>query len=116
MFEKLFQEIENSLKGFKAIIVVSSDGIEIDSKIKEDLPHEILSAELNNILHNLERLKADISIGSYEEVVIKTDIENILLVKISKDSFVLLVTDKSDPTGKSVYEIQRLIPKFLEML
>ncbi len=116
MFEEIFAQIENRLKGFKAISVVSSDGIEIASKIKEELPHEILSAELNNILHNLERLKSDISIGSYEEVIIKTDQENVILIKMSDDAFVLLVTDKTDPTGRSVYEVQRLAFNFLEML
>lgn len=116
MFENIFKALEERLAGFKAVAIVSSDGIEIEVKVKEELSHEVLSAELNSILQHLERLNEDISLGSYEEVVIKTNKENICLTRISSEAFVLLVTDKNETTGKSLYEIQRLIPEFLKIL
>lgn len=116
MFETVFGKLEERLKGFKAAVVVSVDGIEIEARIKEDLSHEILSAELNSILQHLERLNQDISLGSYEEVIIKTNKENICLIKISKEAFVLLITEKMETTGKAIYEVERLIPEFLEIL
>ncbi len=116
MFESIFKALEERLKGFKAAAIVSSDGIEIEAKVKEELSHEVLSAELNSILQHLERLNEDVSLGSYEEVVIKTNRENICLTKISSEAFVLLVTDKNETTGKSLYEIQRLIPEFSKIL
>lgn len=116
MFEKIFDEIESKIADFKAISVVSMDGIEIESRIKEDLQHEVLSAEMNGILQHLKRLKDDVSIGLYEEVVIKTEKENICLIKINEEVFVLIVTGKSVPTGKVIYEVVRRIPDITKEL
>jgi predicted regulator of Ras-like GTPase activity (Roadblock/LC7/MglB family) len=116
MFKELFKLLEERVKGFKAAVVVCGDGIEIESQMKNAFSHEILSAELNTILRHLDRLKEDSQIGSYEEVVIRTDKENICLVKLSKDIFVLFVTETYEPTGHSVYEVMRLAPDFLKIL
>lgn len=116
MFKDLFDILENKIKGLKAAVVVSGDGIEIESRIKSDLPHEILSAELNTVLRDLDRLKEDSQIGSYEEVIIRTEKENICLIKLSSETFVLLVTDTLEPTGRSVYEVKRLAPQFSKIL
>ncbi len=116
MFENIFRELEGRLKGFMAVAIVSADGIEIEAKVKEELSHEVLSAEMNSILQHLDRLQDEISLGAYEEVVIKTDKENICLIRVSEEAFVLLVTDKSETTGRSLYEVQRLIPEFSKML
>lgn len=116
MFKELFRLLEERVKGFRAVVVVSGDGIEIESKINSAFSHEILSAELNTILRHLDRLREDSQIGAYEEVVIKTDRENICLVKLSNEMFILFVTDTGEPTGHSVYEVKRLAPDFLEIL
>lgn len=116
MFETVFGKLEERLKGFRAAVFVSVDGIEIEARVKEELSHEVLSAELNSILQHLERLNKDVSLGSYEEVIIKTDKENVCLIKISKEAFILLIIEKSETTGKAIYEVERLIPEFLEIL
>jgi predicted regulator of Ras-like GTPase activity (Roadblock/LC7/MglB family) len=116
MFKELFRLLEERVRGFKAVVVVSGDGIEIESKIKSAFSHEILSAELNTILRHLDRLKEDSQIGSYEEVIIRTDKENICLIKLSREMFVLFVTETYEPTGHSVYEVKRLSPDFLKIL
>ena len=116
MFKELFRLLEERVKGFKAVVVVSGDGIEIESKINSAFSHEILSAELNTVLRHLDRLREDSQIGGYEEVIIRTDRENICLVKLSKEIFILFVTETSEPTGRSVYEVKRLAPEFLAIL
>lgn len=116
MFKELFMLLEERVKGFKAVVVVSGDGIEIESRMNGEFSHEILSAELNTILRHLDRLREDSQIGSYEEVMIRTDRENICLVKLSNEMFILFVTDTCEPTGHSVYEIKRLAPEFLKIL
>lgn len=116
MFEQIFKTLEERLKGLRAAVVVSSDGIELEAKVKDEFSHEVLSAELNSVLQHLERLNQDESLGVYEEVIIKTNKENVCLVKVSSEAFVLLVTDKTETTGKSVYEVQRLIPEFSKIL
>ncbi len=49
-------------------------------------------------------------------MIIRTDRENICLVKLSREIFVLFVTETSEPTGRSVYEVKRLAPEFLKIL
>ena len=63
MFESLFAGLEQSLPGMKAIALVGDDGIEVDSHVKADMPHEVLSAEMNGILRNLERLRQELELG-----------------------------------------------------
>lgn len=116
MFKEIFRELAAAIPGFRAGSVVGSDGIEIQSHVPSDLPHEVLSAELNGILRNLDRLKADVGIGLLEEVVVRTDSENILLLRLSPDMFVLVITDRDNPTGPARYAIQRMAHRFMAVL
>jgi len=116
MFKTLFAELAAVIPGFRAGSVVGSDGIEIESHVPSDLPHEVLSAELNGILRNLDRLKVDVGIGVLEEVMVRTDAENILLLRLSPDMFILVITDRESPTGPARYAIQRMAHRFLAVL
>jgi predicted regulator of Ras-like GTPase activity (Roadblock/LC7/MglB family) len=116
MFRELFRILAGVIPGFRAASVVGYDGIEIESHVPSDLPHEVLSAELNGILRNLDRLKADVGMGTLEEVVIRTNAENILLLRLSPELFILVITEPGHSTGQARYEVQRLAHRFLEAL
>ncbi len=116
MFREQFRALEGLVPGFRAAAVVGSDGIEIESHVVADLPHEVLSAELNGTLRNLDRLREEAGIGDLEEVVIRTSGENLLLLRLSPELFVLTITDASQPTGRARYEVQRLAHEFLRAL
>ncbi len=116
MFDKIFQRLENALPGFRAAAVVGSDGIEIEAWVRSELPHEVLSAELNGLLRNLDRLQSEAGIGGLEEVVIRTSGENLLMLRLSPELFVLVITGVDQPTGKARYEIQRLAQAFMTQL
>jgi predicted regulator of Ras-like GTPase activity (Roadblock/LC7/MglB family) len=114
MFKHLFSKLEAALPGLKSAAVVGQDGIEVDVFVKEDLPHEILSAEMNGILRTMDRLRSELALGTLSEVVIRTDTQNILLTALSEGLFLLLVTGPSETTGKVRYETQRLAHEFVE--
>jgi predicted regulator of Ras-like GTPase activity (Roadblock/LC7/MglB family) len=116
MFEAVFSQIENALPGLRAISVVGDDGIEIDSYVKSDLAHEVISAEMTGILRTLDRAKSELSLGRLDEVVIRTDEENILLLSLNAGLFVLLVTDPTEATGRARYEVKRLAHQIIEIL
>lgn len=116
MFKDLFRTLEATVPGFRAAAVVGSDGIEIESHVVESLPHEVLSAELNGTLRNLDRLKEEVGIGSLQEVVVRTDAENLLMFRLSDELFVLMITGAGESTGRARYEIQRLAHRFLAVL
>jgi len=116
MFKELFRDLEASIPGFRAGAVVGSDGIEIESHVPADLPHEVLSAELNGILRNLDRLQVEVGIGALEEVFVRTDVENILLMRLSPELFTLVITDRESPTGPARYAVQRMAHRFLAVL
>jgi predicted regulator of Ras-like GTPase activity (Roadblock/LC7/MglB family) len=116
MFKSLFAGLEQSLPGMKAIALVGDDGIEVDSYVKDDLPHEVLSAEMNGILRNLDRLRHELELGKLTEVILRTQNQNIILFSLAEGLFILLVTEPTETTGRARFEIQRLAPKFVEIL
>ena len=59
MFRDLFESLEASIPGFRFICVVARDGIEVGSHQSEEFPHEVLSAEMNGVLQNLERMSEE---------------------------------------------------------
>lgn len=116
MFKELFKEIAAAIPGFRAAAVVGSDGIEIECYVQESLPHEVLSAELNGMLRNLARMREEVGIGAFQEAVLRTKQENILLLTLSDEMFLLLIMGAEHPTGRARYEIQRQAYRFLAIL
>lgn len=116
MFESLFAGLEQTLPGMKAIALVGDDGIEVVSHVKTDLPHEVLSAEMNGILRNLDRLRQELELGKLNEVILRTQNQNIILFSLSEGLFILLVTEPTETTGRARFEIQRLAPQFIEII
>lgn len=116
MFREVFAELEAQIPDMRAISIVGRDGIEIDSRIREDLPHEVMSAEMNGLLRNLERFEAEFGLGKTEEMVVRTDVQNILLLALSRDLFVLVITGPSTATGQARYYVQRQAHRFMEVL
>ena len=116
MFEREFLRLEGALPGFRAAAVVGGDGIEIEAWVRSELPHEVLSAELNGLLRNLDRLRSEVGIGVLEEMIIRTSEENLLMLRLSPELFILVITEAAQPTGKARYEIQRLAQAFLAQL
>lgn len=116
MFKDLFRILEETVPGFRAAAVVGSDGIEIESHVVDSPAHEVLSAELNGTLRNLDRLKEEAGIGGLREVVIRTDAENLLMLRLSDELFVLMITAAGEATGRARYEVQRLAHRFLAAL
>jgi predicted regulator of Ras-like GTPase activity (Roadblock/LC7/MglB family) len=116
MFREVFAEMEATIPDLQAICLVGRDGIEIDSYVHEDLPHEVLSAEMNGLLRNLERLEKEFGLGRTDEMIIRTQAQNILMVALSRDLFVLVITGPSTATGRARYQVQRLAHSFVELL
>jgi predicted regulator of Ras-like GTPase activity (Roadblock/LC7/MglB family) len=116
MFRDLFSEMEAAIPDLLAVCLVGRDGIEIDHYVREEHPHEVLSAEMNGLLRNLERLEGEFGLGRTEEMVVRTEIQNILLLALSRDLFVLVITGPSTATGMARYQVQRFAHRFLDML
>jgi len=116
MFKSLFSQLDAALPGLKAVSVVGNDGIEVDQFVKQDIAHDVLSAEMTGITRTLERLQVELNLGKLHEVVIRTDSQNVFIFSLGNGLFILLVTDASAATGKARYEVQRIAHKFSELL
>jgi len=116
MFRDLFASLESSIPGFRFICVVARDGIEVGSHQSGDFPHEVMSAELNGVLRNLERMGEEYDLDGIDQVLIRTGNQSIFVQNLSSELFVLVGMDPNAPTGKTRYEILRNAHRFLEML
>jgi len=75
-----------------------------------------MSAELNGVLRNLHRIQKEQQLGRVQEVVIRTEGQNLLLFSLTGGLFVLLVTDSSETTGKARYEVGRRAHQLIQIL
>lgn len=116
MFSALFEELHRSVPGLKAVSVVGDDGIEVDGRRFEELPHDVLSAEMNGLLKTLKRLQGEIALGAPRDLAIRTEAETVLLCPLQEGLSVLLVAGEGTPTGLARYHVQRLAHRFLEAL
>ena len=116
MFEALFEQIEEGLPGFRAIAVVGDDGMEVEARIKKELPHEVLSAEMNGIVRIIKRLREELDMGELSELILRTDRRNIILFDLKAGLFILLVTDFSETTGRTRFKVQSLASKFMDAI
>lgn len=116
MFESIFRDLELALPGMLAIAVVGDDGMEVESYIRKEVPHEVMSAELNGVLRNLHRIQQEQELGRVQEVVIRTEGQNLLLFSLTGGLFVLLVTESSETTGKARYEVNRRAHQLIQIL
>jgi|YNPNPStandDraft_1061719.scaffolds.fasta_scaffold16985_4 predicted regulator of Ras-like GTPase activity (Roadblock/LC7/MglB family) len=116
MFSALFEELHRSVPGLKAVSVVGDDGIEVDGRRFEELPQEVLSAEMSGLLKTLKRLREEISLGLPRDLVIRTDAETLVLCPLQEGLSVLLVAGEGTPSGLARYHVQRLAHRFLEAL
>jgi len=116
MFEAQFAQLEKAIPGLRAVSVVGDDGIVVEGHVKDDLPHDVLSAEMNGILRNLERLRSELGLGSLRELVLRMATQNILLFTLTQGLFILLVTEPTEATGRARYEVQRIAHGFVEIL
>ena len=116
MFESIFRELEQALPGMLAVAIVGDDGMEVESHIRAEVSHEVMSAELNGVLRNLHRIQREQNLGAIQEVVIRTDRQNFLIFSMTGGLFVLLVTEPSETTGKARYEVQRRAHQINEIL
>jgi predicted regulator of Ras-like GTPase activity (Roadblock/LC7/MglB family) len=117
MFEQQFTRLLESLPDLRAVAVVGDDGIEIESTVREDeVPHEVLSAEMNGILKTLQRLRSELALGPLNEFIVRTESQNVILFALSEGLFILLVTTPSEATGKTRFEVQRIAHQFQDAL
>ena len=116
MFESLFEQLDSSVPGLRAVSVVGNDGIEIEQYVKSELAHDVLSAEMTGILRTLERLQGELSLGTLQEVVVRTNTQNLFMFSLSGGIYILMVTESPATTGKARYEVQKLAHKFSELL
>ncbi len=116
MFEAQFAQLEKAIPGLRAVSVVGDDGIVVEGHVKDDLPHDVLSAEMNGVLRNMERLRSELDLGPVRELILRMESQNILLFTLTQGLFILLVTEPSEATGRARYEVQRIAHGFVEVL
>jgi len=116
MFEALFKKLEAQIVGFRFAAVVGDDGIEVEVYMKSELPHEMLSAEMNGIVRTINRMQGELSLGKLSEMVVRAEEQNVILSNLQEGLFILVVTDSSETTGRTRYLIQAIAPEFMSVL
>lgn len=116
MFEVLFKKMEEKIAGFRFAAVVGDDGMEVEMYMKSELPHEILSAEMNGIVRTINRMQDELNLGKLSEMVIRAEEQNVILFSLQEGLFILVVTEASEATGRTRYLIQAIAHEFMSIL
>ena len=117
MFLERLSRIANRISGASALILVSSDGIPVESVSLEDgLDLEMLSAEFLALIRSMSDNHRELDVGSVRQVTVSTGRYQLLASSLTDDYYLLLVTQPQAVLGRARFELRRAPALFVDDL
>lgn len=114
-FESLLQETIRDLEGIRGISLVGLDGIAISSIVVKGKPDlDGMSAELTTFLKTLRSSSSSLNGNTIEQMVIYTSTAATIMHEVTRDYFVVVMTDRDSLLGKARYRLIRLAGALME--
>ena len=116
VFQEMSERVRDKVRGFRALAVVSLDGIILDQVVVHPVVDAEALSEYATLLRIADRTSQDTRMGELMETVWIADRSVALTRRVSSDSFLILVADPDVPTGQARYALKqaarRLRPEF----
>lgn len=108
MFDELFQSLLLQVDGCRAVILIGSDGLVVQSKSSQaDCPCEAIAAQCSQFLKSgIETVEA-LSEQELQELIIISRSQKLLLHVINKSYFIALLFSQEAFMGKARYYLQK---------
>lgn len=108
MFLEKLSEISNRIGGARALSLVATDGIPVESvSSEEELDLEALTAELMNQVQTIGENHRDLDLGEVRQFSVSTDEVTLMVSSVSSHYYLLLVLGPEGSYGRARFELRR---------
>jgi predicted regulator of Ras-like GTPase activity (Roadblock/LC7/MglB family) len=108
VFQEMSERVRDKVRGFRALAVVSLDGIILDQVVIHPVVDDEALSEYATLLRISDRTSQDTRMGELMETVWIADRSVALTRRVSSDSFPVLVSDPDVSTGLARYALKQV--------
>jgi len=108
MFLERLSEISDRIGGVRALSLVASDGIAVESMSSgDDLDLEAVAAELMNQVQSIGESHRDLDLGQVLNFSVSTGEMTLMVSSLSDNYYLLLVLGPEGSYGRARFELRR---------
>ena len=107
VFQEMSERVRDKVRGFRALAVVSLDGIILDQVVIHPVVDDEALSAYATLLRISDRTSQDTRMGELMETVWIADRSVALTRRVSSDSFLVLVSDPDVSTGLARYALKQ---------
>jgi predicted regulator of Ras-like GTPase activity (Roadblock/LC7/MglB family) len=109
-FKQLLDELIDSVPGASGAIIADWEGEAVDRVARmDDYELRVIGAHKGIILGNLRQVMSRLQEDQLQEVVIATNNAQVLILPVTQDYFLLLVTQRDAVLGRALYASRRCV-------
>ncbi len=117
MFAERLHKMRESIEGAVAVSLVAHDGIPVETvSTLPDLDLELVAAELLSQMQAISLNHRELAAGPVRHFSVRTDRMAIMVTALSREYYLLLVTDAKTHQGRARFELRRAVLQFEEDL
>lgn len=118
MFREHLQQIVAATPGAQAGLLMGFDGIAVDHYVPPGSTVDMVAIgmEASFVLHSLRKTLDALSLGTFEEMTLRTDSATLLIRALSKDYFLFMLMNPQGLSGKGSYVLRTHAPVFQKEL
>ena len=109
-FKQLLDELIDSVSGASGAIIADWEGEAVDHVARmDDYELRVIGAHKGIVLANLRKVMSRLQADQLQEVVIATSTAQILILPVTPDYFLVLVTGRDAVLGRALYASRRCV-------
>jgi predicted regulator of Ras-like GTPase activity (Roadblock/LC7/MglB family) len=114
-FAAILKEVVQGTEGALGALVVGIDGIPVEEySITRDIDLQSMTVEYATLLKEIERGSQASQLGSTKEVTVIADKAMIMLRRLTKEYFMVLIITPDGNFGKGRFLLRMSVPKLLK--
>jgi uncharacterized protein len=113
---EMLKELRSESDGVQAVVLVSSDAMPLASDMPNGMEEELLSATSSALIASGERVARDLSRGDLDQVYLRCDSGDLVVVKVNDDALLACTVDHNAKMGMTLLEVNRCAQKLAEII
>ncbi|HVR41926.1 MAG TPA: roadblock/LC7 domain-containing protein [Thermoanaerobaculia bacterium] len=106
-FREVLEEISARVEGTRAVSLMGTDGIAIDTVNPGGLPLENIGAEFGSFFRDLRVSNTELDTGEVRQLTVMTDRYVTLLTSLTSDYFLLVILSADGNYGRARFEMAK---------
>jgi len=115
MLETL-KELRSDSNGVQAVVLISSDAMALASDMPDGMEEELMSATASSLIAAGERVAGELSRGSLDQVYLRGQEGDLVVVKVNDDALLACTVDKAAKMGMTLLEVNRCAQKLADII